>query len=80
MGRDIVRIYTVRYEWDEQKNRQNQRKHDGISFELAALVFEDERRLIRLDRADETGEQRWQALGAISAEPGAALIVLVAHV
>jgi uncharacterized DUF497 family protein len=29
----------MRYEWDERKNRQNQRKHDGISFELAALVF-----------------------------------------
>jgi hypothetical protein len=70
----------VRYEWDERKNRQNQRKHGGISFELASLVFEDERRLIRQDRVDETGEQRWQALGAVSTEPGAALIVLVAHV
>ena len=33
-------IYTVRYEWDQTKNLQNQQKHDGISFELAALVFE----------------------------------------
>jgi len=50
----IVCIYTVRYEWDERKNRQNQRKHGGITFELAALVFEDEHRLITLDRVDET--------------------------
>ncbi|MDX2150604.1 MAG: BrnA antitoxin family protein [Bryobacteraceae bacterium] len=31
----------VRYEWSEQKNRLNQKKH-GISFEIAALVLEDE--------------------------------------
>jgi uncharacterized DUF497 family protein len=29
----------MRYEWDESKNRENQRNHDGISFELAVLVF-----------------------------------------
>jgi uncharacterized DUF497 family protein len=69
----------MRYEWDERKNRQNQRKHGGISFELASLVFEDDRRLIRQDRVDETGEERWHALGAVSAGPGAVLIVLVAH-
>jgi hypothetical protein len=54
-----IRIYVVRYEWDEEKNRQNQRKHGGISFELAALVFEDKRCLIGPDRVDKTGEQRW---------------------
>ena len=32
-------IYKMRYEWDESKNRENQRNHDGISFELAVLVF-----------------------------------------
>jgi uncharacterized DUF497 family protein len=30
-----------RYEWDERKNRLNQRKHDGIRFELGAQVFDD---------------------------------------
>ena len=40
----------MRYEWDERKNRENQRKHDGISFELAMLVFDDENYLIRMDR------------------------------
>ena len=39
---NVIQLYIrVRYEWDERKNRQNQRKHDGISFELAALVFQD---------------------------------------
>jgi uncharacterized DUF497 family protein len=51
----------------------------GISFELAALVFEDEFRLIIPDRVDEFGERRWHAIGAVSTAPGAALIVLVAH-
>jgi len=69
----------VRYEWDERKNRENQRKHGGISFELAALVFEDERRLISLDQVDETGEQRWHALGAVSVRAGMAAVLLVVH-
>jgi uncharacterized DUF497 family protein len=60
----------MRYEWDERKNRQNQRKHGGISFELAALVFEDPNCLIELDRVDEAGEQRWHALGTASVRPG----------
>jgi uncharacterized protein len=55
----------VCYEWDERKNRRNQRKHGGISFELAALAFEDENCLVTPDRADETGEQRWHALGTV---------------
>jgi uncharacterized DUF497 family protein len=44
----------MRYEWDQRKNRENQREH-GVSFELAALVFEDENRLVSLDRVDEMG-------------------------
>jgi uncharacterized protein len=71
----------MRYEWDEAKNRLNRRKHHGISFELAALVFEDERCLIGLDRVDESGEQRWHAIGAvqIAPEPSVALFVVHAH-
>jgi uncharacterized DUF497 family protein len=78
--RGTLCIYTVRYEWDERKNRQNQRKHVGISFELAVLVFDDERRLTAKDRVDETGEQRWHAIGAVSVEPGIADLLLVVHV
>jgi uncharacterized DUF497 family protein len=69
----------VRYEWDERKNRENRRKH-GIGFEVATLVFEDERRLISLDRTDESGEQRWHVLGAVSIEPTGAAVLVVAHV
>lgn len=67
-------VYTqMRFEWDERKNHENQRKH-RISFDLAVLVFADEHRLIGLDRVDETGEQRWHAIGAISTAPGEGLI------
>ena len=68
----------MRYEWDEAKNRRNQRKHGGISFQLAALVFEDELCLVDLDRIDETGEPRWHAIG--SAPVGdLSLVLLVVH-
>jgi len=69
----------VRYEWDEPKNRLNQRKH-GVSFELAALAFEDLRCLISFDREDENGEFRWHAIGAVSIVPGIGAVLLVAHV
>jgi len=65
---------------DEEKNLSNQRKHDGISFELAALVFEDERCLVYADRIDtKTQEQRWHAAGAAQIEPKARAVLLVVH-
>jgi uncharacterized DUF497 family protein len=71
----------TRYEWDEAKNRRNQRKHNGISFELATLAFEDERCLIYADRVDgKTEEQRWHAIGAAQIERGARAVLLVVHV
>jgi uncharacterized protein (DUF4415 family) len=45
----------MRYEWNERTNRQNQRKHEGVSFELAALVFDDERCLVGLEWLAATG-------------------------
>jgi uncharacterized DUF497 family protein len=77
---DTLCIYKCGTKWDERKNRENRRKHAGISFELATLVFEDEDRLIRLDRVDENGEQRWHAIGAISPTPGTQAVLLVVHV
>jgi uncharacterized DUF497 family protein len=69
----------MQYEWDEAKNRRNQKLH-GISFEMAALVFEDERCLVRPDRIDDGGEQRWHAIGAARIEPDPAVVLLVVHV
>jgi uncharacterized DUF497 family protein len=70
----------VRYEWDESKNEQNQRNHEGISFELATLVFEDDYCLIGTDRIDsKTGEQRWHALGAVRVASNSGTVLLVVH-
>jgi uncharacterized DUF497 family protein len=70
----------MRYEWDQRKNRENQRKHDGISFALAALVFDDEYRILVKDRVDEACEQRWHTIGACSLGPGAGDVFTVVHV
>ncbi len=61
------------FTWDEAKNRANQHKH-GISFEAAALVFDDPRHITRQDRI-ENGEPRWQTLGLV----GGMVVLLVAH-
>ena len=68
----------MRYDWDDDKDWSNRRKH-GVSFELATLVFEDECCILRLDRADESGEQRWYAIGAVRMEPQEELLLLVVH-
>lgn len=69
-----------RYEWDEGKNRLNQRKHDGIGFESAILAFDDPLCMFGLDRVDVSGEQRWHALGFALLEPGLGDLLLVVHV
>jgi uncharacterized DUF497 family protein len=46
----------VRYEWDEDKNRTNLKKH-GIRFEVAIQVFDDPDCVIEANYDDpETGE------------------------
>jgi len=64
----------VRFEWDEDKNEANRRKH-GISFETAALVFEDSNRLEFVERM-EGGEERRHAIGSVR---GSFLFLTVAH-
>jgi uncharacterized protein len=53
----------VHFTWDERKNRSNKAKH-GVSFETAALVFNDPYHLSRPDREVE-GELRWHTMGMI---------------
>ncbi len=62
----------MRFEWDETKNQENRGKH-GISFETAALVFDDPQALSEQDRVV-NDEERWQTIGSIGV-----LVVLVAH-
>ncbi|MES2392236.1 MAG: BrnT family toxin [Acidobacteriota bacterium] len=51
----------MRFEWDEEKNLRNWRKH-GIRFGTAALVFDDPEHVLFRDR-DVDGEERWHAIG-----------------
>jgi len=64
----------IRFEWDEEKNEINYKKH-GVSFETAVLVFEDPNRLMFVERF-ENNEERWHAIGAIR---GSLLFITVVH-
>jgi uncharacterized protein len=63
----------MRFEWDEQKNRRNLRKHD-VRFETAMLVFDDHYALTQRDFTFED-EERWITVDAI----GVGSILLVVH-
>jgi uncharacterized DUF497 family protein len=63
----------MRFEWDENKNRANKRKH-GVDFETALRVFADPFALSGQDRIED-GEERWQTLGFVEGH----ILLLVAH-
>jgi uncharacterized DUF497 family protein len=63
----------VLFEWDERKNASNRRKH-GVSFEVAAAVFDDPMHVTAPDHEVE-GEVRWRTVGEVQ---GMYLLV-VAH-
>lgn len=52
------------FEWDEEKNLINKRKH-GISFETAAYVFEDENYIEMYDFEHSIEEDRYIAIGCV---------------
>ena len=58
----------TRFEWCEEKNRYNFRKH-GISFTDAVSIFRQPH-LARLDDRRNYGEDRWLAIGWIAAMIG----------
>ncbi|MBR4462751.1 MAG: BrnT family toxin [Erysipelotrichaceae bacterium] len=51
-----------RFEWDEQKNRSNIKKH-GVSFEEASTVFYDEYAIMYDDPLHSKEEERFLLLG-----------------
>ena len=61
----------MRWEWDDEKNRKNKRKH-GLSFEAARYVFSDPLALTQLDPYAE--EERYQTVGLVGRQ-----VVLVVH-
>ena len=64
----------MRFEWDAEKNRSNQKKHAGIDFETASRVFADPSLMLQKDRVID-GEQRWHAVGGVRKA-----VLLVVHV
>src|SRR5271157_4744236 len=60
------------FEWDEEKSRSNRKKH-GVSFETAALVFDDPCALTQPDIGHDD-EERLITLGSI--DPGSILFVV----
>jgi len=53
---------SLRFEWDEAKNRENRRKH-GVSFEEAQTVFLDEKAVRFFDPGHSEDEDRFLMLG-----------------
>ena len=52
------------YQWDDNKNLINKRKH-GISFDEAAFVFQDANRLEYLDDLHSDNEKRYITIGKV---------------
>ncbi|MBR5966085.1 MAG: BrnT family toxin [Treponema sp.] len=54
------------FEWDENKNDANKKKH-GVSFEMAVRVFLDDKRIEKLDEEHSTlDEERINIIGRTS--------------
>ena len=64
----------LRFEWDDQKETSNRKKH-GISFQEAASVFSDEFGRLIPDPDHSEGEERFILLG-VSAE---SRLLIVCH-
>lgn len=63
-----------RFDWDENKNKINRKKH-GISFHEASSVFEDEKAILFDDPEHSEDEERFLLLGMSEA----ANVCIVCH-
>ncbi len=63
----------MEFEWDENKNQINRKKH-GVSFEESKTVFYDEQALLEYDELHSDTEDRFRILG--SSESGNVLLVV----
>jgi uncharacterized DUF497 family protein len=52
----------LKFEWDEEKNAINKKKH-GVSFETAKRIFFDPKRFETLDKIHSIFEERWKTVG-----------------
>lgn len=56
---------TSDFEWDDNKDKANQKKH-SVSFTLAQLAFLDQHRIILKDLEHSAEEERFYCLGNVS--------------
>jgi uncharacterized DUF497 family protein len=54
----------VRFEWDDDKDKENQAKHK-VSFALAQHAFLDPKRVIAEDTSHSTEEERFYCIGKV---------------
>ena len=54
----------ITFEWDEEKNKENQSKH-GVSFLIAQHTFLDPHRVIAEDITHTTEENRYYCMGRV---------------
>lgn len=54
----------ARFEWDEQKDQENQEKH-GVSFALAQHAFFDPHRILVEDSTHNSEEDRYYCIGRV---------------
>ena len=54
----------TRFEWDPEKDRENQSKH-RVSFSVAQFAFADPRRVIAEDLSHGAGEKRYYCFGEV---------------
>jgi uncharacterized DUF497 family protein len=64
------------FTWDDVKNIENMKKHDGITFRLAAEVLCDPR-VVYLEPYRRNREIRWDAIGRPSPSDDIVLFVVV---
>lgn len=55
----------AKFEWDEKKNKENQKKH-GLGFEIAQYAFADPNRIIAEDLRHSDKEQRYYCFGKVN--------------
>lgn len=66
------------FDWDENKNTNNRLKHDGLSFEVAATIWNHPHFVLDIvDERFDYEEERWIALGSLPHD--ARLVVVVAY-
>jgi len=54
----------IRFEWDEKKDKENQKKHD-VSFAVAQHAFMDLNRIIVEDAEHSSEEDRYYCIGRV---------------